>query len=81
MRGVVVSASELDFRPLPGRTAANPFAGDDTGGLSMRVVHIDAGATRSPHRHPHSHEAIYAKFARLTRQEERHGLLTGVHAG
>lgn len=59
MRGVVVSASELDFRPLPGRTAANPFAGHDTGGLSMRVVHLDAGATRSPHRHPHSYEAIY----------------------
>jgi quercetin dioxygenase-like cupin family protein len=59
VRGVVVSSSELDFRSLPGRTAANPFAGFDTGGLSMRVVHIEAGATRSPHRHPHSPEAIY----------------------
>src|SRR5919106_3331921 len=56
---VVVSSSKLDFRPLPGRTAANPFAGHDAGGLSMRVVHLDAGAARSPHRHPRSHEAIY----------------------
>jgi quercetin dioxygenase-like cupin family protein len=59
VRGVVVSSSELDFRPLPGRTAANPFPGRDTGGLSVRVVHLEAGATRSPHRHPHSHEVIY----------------------
>jgi quercetin dioxygenase-like cupin family protein len=56
---VVVSSSQLDFRPLPGRTAANPFADDDTGSMSMRVVHLEAGATRNPHRHPYSHEAIY----------------------
>ena len=57
---MVVTSSELDFRPLPGRSAADPFTGIDAGGgMSMRVVHLDAGATRSPHRHPHSHEAIY----------------------
>ncbi len=56
---MVVTSSELDFRPLPGRTAADPFRGLDTGDLSMRVVHVAAGATRSPHRHPYSHEAIY----------------------
>jgi quercetin dioxygenase-like cupin family protein len=56
---VVVSSTELDFRPLPGRTAADPFRSLDAGGLSMRVVHLPPGAKRSPHRHPHSHEAIY----------------------
>jgi quercetin dioxygenase-like cupin family protein len=29
------------------------------GDISMRVVRLDAGARRNPHRHPHSHEAIY----------------------
>jgi quercetin dioxygenase-like cupin family protein len=56
---VIVSTSELDFRPLPGRTAADPFKSLDADGLSMRVVHLAAGAERAPHRHPHSHEAIY----------------------
>jgi quercetin dioxygenase-like cupin family protein len=59
VKDVVVTSSELDFRPLPGRSAADPFAGIDAGGLSMRVVYLDAGAKRSPHRHPHSYEAIY----------------------
>jgi quercetin dioxygenase-like cupin family protein len=56
---MVVRSSELDFRPLPGRSAADPFGGLDAAGLSMRVVHLAAGAKRRPHRHPHSYEAIY----------------------
>jgi quercetin dioxygenase-like cupin family protein len=56
---VIVSSSKLDFRPLPGRTAADPFKSLDSVGLSMRVVHLAAGVERGPHLHPHSHEAIF----------------------
>ncbi|MGH2694342.1 MAG: cupin domain-containing protein [Actinomycetota bacterium] len=56
---MVVSASELDFRSLEGRSSADPFRSLDADGLSMRVVHLAAGATRKPHRHPHSCEAMY----------------------
>jgi quercetin dioxygenase-like cupin family protein len=43
---------------LPGRVSADPFEGVATQGFSMRVVRVGAG-TRSPHRHPHSQEAIF----------------------
>jgi quercetin dioxygenase-like cupin family protein len=56
---VVVSSSALDFRTLKGRSSADPFRRLDVPGMSMRVVHLPAGAERNPHRHPHSCEAIY----------------------
>jgi quercetin dioxygenase-like cupin family protein len=56
---VVVTSTALDFRPLPGRSSADPFAGLDSPGMSMRVVHLPAGVERKPHRHPSSSEAIY----------------------
>lgn len=59
MNTVIVRASELAFRPLAGRSSADPFSGLDAGGVTMRVVHIAAGAERNPHRHPHSFETIY----------------------
>lgn len=49
---------ELDFVDLPGRRSADPFrdAGLD---VSVRVVTIEPGVRRSPHRHPHSSEVIH----------------------
>lgn len=59
MNTVIVRASGLAFRPLDGRSSADPFAGFDVGGVTMRVVHVAAGGARKPHRHPHSSETIY----------------------
>jgi quercetin dioxygenase-like cupin family protein len=56
---LVVTSSALDFRALPGRSSADPFAGLDSPGFSMRVVRLPAGVERKPHRHPLSREAIY----------------------
>jgi quercetin dioxygenase-like cupin family protein len=49
---------ELDFRELPGRWSADPFA-DGQSPVSVRVVRIAPGVDRSPHRHPHSCEVVY----------------------
>jgi quercetin dioxygenase-like cupin family protein len=61
---VVVSSSALDFRALKGRSSANPFQRLDAPGMSMRVVRLPAGEERTPHRHPHSCEAIYVAEGR-----------------
>jgi quercetin dioxygenase-like cupin family protein len=56
---VIVSRSERVFRQLPGRESADPFEGIPTSELSVRVVRVGSSERRSPHRHPHSREAIY----------------------
>jgi quercetin dioxygenase-like cupin family protein len=55
---VIVKAAELRATALPGRTSADPFGPLDDAQLSMRVVDVGPGA-RSPHRHPHSYEAMF----------------------
>ncbi len=55
---LVVRADTLDFRALPGRTAADPLAGVEAGPVSVRVVRIEPGP-RTLHHHPHSVEVIY----------------------
>lgn len=56
---IVCGSAELDFKALPGRWSADPFAERDSAGTSVRVVRIDAGGPRSPHRHPRSAEVVY----------------------
>jgi quercetin dioxygenase-like cupin family protein len=56
---VIVRRESLSYRQLPGRSTADPFTEAKPLGLSMRVVYLRGGARRNPHRHPHSHEAIY----------------------
>jgi quercetin dioxygenase-like cupin family protein len=57
---VIAKRDLLRYRALPGREAADPFEGARADGFCLRVVRIRASAGRSPHRHPHSQEAIYA---------------------
>jgi quercetin dioxygenase-like cupin family protein len=54
----VVRRADLDFRELPGRWSADPFAGAGAP-VSVRVVRIAPGVGRSPHRHPHSCEVVH----------------------
>jgi len=54
----VVRAGELAFGQLPGRLSADPLAGVDAGGLSVRFARLSPGP-RAPHRHPLSVELIY----------------------
>ncbi len=56
---MIVPRASLSYRQLPGRTTADPFTEVRPPGLSMRVVLLKGGSRRNPHRHPHSHEAIY----------------------
>ena len=51
--------ADLAFDDLPGRRSADPLAGLDTDGMSVRVVRLEAGVRRSAHRHPHSPEVVY----------------------
>jgi quercetin dioxygenase-like cupin family protein len=69
---------DLDFRELPGRWSADPFAGDQAP-VSVRVVRIDPGVDRSPHRHPQSCEVVYV--AEGTGTMWRDGTTTEVVAG
>jgi quercetin dioxygenase-like cupin family protein len=56
---VIIRRASLSYQQLPGRSTADPFTEARPPGLAMRVVYLKGGARRSPHRHPHSHEAIY----------------------
>jgi quercetin dioxygenase-like cupin family protein len=70
--------SELDFRELPGRWSADPFADDETP-VSVRVVRIAPNVDRSPHRHPHSCEVVYVAQGSGTMW--RNGTTTDLAAG
>lgn len=54
----MIRGADLDFHELPGRRAADPLAGL-AAPVSVRVVEIDPGVDRSPHRHPMSSEVVY----------------------
>jgi quercetin dioxygenase-like cupin family protein len=56
---VITSRSRLHYREFPGRDSADPFESGPGDGFSMRVVRLEGGRRRWPHRHPHSQEAIY----------------------
>lgn len=56
---MIVTSSALCFAQLDGRASADPFEGAATEGLSVRLVRLEGGLRRSPHRHPQSQEAIY----------------------
>ena len=71
--------SDRRFRSLPGRFSADPFEGAPVDGFSIRVVRLEGGPRRSPHRHPHSQEAIYVLDGRGVLWEN--GLANGVKAG
>lgn len=55
---MIVSRSQYFFRKLSGRESADPLQNTPSGDLSMRIVRL-RGRDRSPHRHPHSREAMY----------------------
>jgi len=65
----VVRAAELAFGQLPGRLSANPLAGVEGTGLSVRLAKLSPGP-RAPHRHPHSVEAIYVVEGEGTHWQE-----------
>jgi quercetin dioxygenase-like cupin family protein len=54
---LVVRFAELAFGQLPGRLSADPLAGVEGTGLSVRLARLSPGP-RAPHRHPHSVEVI-----------------------
>jgi quercetin dioxygenase-like cupin family protein len=54
----VARRDDLIFRQLPGRVAADPFAGAGAP-VSVRVVRVALGGSRTPHRHPHSCEVVH----------------------
>ncbi|MQA85278.1 MAG: cupin domain-containing protein [Streptosporangiales bacterium] len=56
---IVRRFADLEFSELPGRLSADPFAGVDPSGTSVRIVRIEGASPRSPHRHPRSAEAVY----------------------
>ena len=56
---MIVPRASLLYRQLPGRASADPFAEAGPSGLSVRMVHLEGGTRRTPHRHPHSPEVIY----------------------
>lgn len=60
---IVRGEHELSFQVLPGRRSADPFPDVDEP-LSVRVVDLEAGVPRSPHRHPHSAEVVYVVAGR-----------------
>lgn len=55
---MIVKRNDYDFKALPGRDSADPFADVSDAGLSMRIVDVEPG-DRSPHLHPHTYEAMY----------------------
>lgn len=61
---MIASRSQLRYRELPGRAAANPFEDVHLDGYSVRAVVLHGGERRSPHRHPHSQEVIYVASGR-----------------
>lgn len=60
----VVGPDNLEYRDLPGRRTANPFAAAGPGESTVRQVTIDPGHGRSPHRHPQSEEIVYVVSGR-----------------
>lgn len=84
----VVPGESLRFAQLPGRWSADPLAtlhaagaalAEATGSVSVRVVHIEPGAVRTPHRHPRSPEFIWVTAGSGTAWED--GVTTSVTAG
>lgn len=55
----VVSTASLRFAELPGRASADPLPTGTRDAGSVRLVRIEPGAVRTPHRHPRSAEVIY----------------------
>ena len=56
---MIVAGSALRYAQARGRASADPFEGSPAEELSVRLVRLEGGRRRSPHRHPHSQEAIY----------------------
>ena len=54
----VVRRGDIPFAELVGRRSGDPLAGLEPSGCSVRVVLVAPGP-RTPHRHPHSAEAIH----------------------
>jgi quercetin dioxygenase-like cupin family protein len=76
---VIAPLSARRYRPLPGRESADPFEDARVDGFCMRVVRLQGGRRRSPHRHPHSQEAIYVVTGSGVLWEE--GVARKVEAG
>lgn len=56
---IVRRIADVSFRELPGRLSADPLAGVDDAGASVRLVRLAPGPVRRPHRHPRSAEVVY----------------------
>ena len=69
---------DLDFGDLGGRSAADPFAGADPGGVTVRVVRVPPGP-RAPHVHPDSLEVTHVVEG--AGRHFQHGEPTPVAAG
>jgi quercetin dioxygenase-like cupin family protein len=52
-------STDLRFVELPGRHSADPFSGVGDLDVSVRLVRMEAGQRRRPHRHPHSCEVVH----------------------
>lgn len=56
---IVRRTDDVAFRELPGRRSADPLAGVEDTGASVRLVRLVPGTARTPHRHPRSVEVVY----------------------
>ena len=74
----VARGADAAFRSLPGRRSADPVPGLGAG-FSVRVVELEGGTPRTPHRHPQSLELIYVAEGAGRVWEE--GVWAAVEAG
>lgn len=74
----VVPRGDMRFADLPGRQSADPWPRQLSASCSVRLVRIAPGP-RTPHRHPHSVEAVYVAEGNGTAWED--GVSTPVAAG
>ncbi|HSK22943.1 MAG TPA: cupin domain-containing protein [Egicoccus sp.] len=70
---LIVPADALQYVQLPGRRSADPLRDLDAP-VSVRLVRIEPGPGRRPHRHPHSLELVHVLAGRGTAWQggERH---------
>jgi len=74
----VARAGEVAFSDLPGRSAADPLAGAEADGATVRLVRVPPGP-RAQHVHDESLEVIYV--AEGAGRHYQHGEPTPVGAG
>lgn len=74
----VVPPGSFPYADLPGRRSGDPLAGLSSAS-SLRIVELQPGSRRRPHRHPHSEEVVLVRSGRGVVWID--GVAHEVHAG